>query len=73
MSCSLLLKVIYLQICEDPSNACPSVKSLMSLLEKLQQYEDELDGCSEKIEELQNALYSKDKLVSNHLSIHFNS
>ena len=52
-------------ICEDPSNACPSVKSLMSLLDKLQRYEDELDGCSQNIEELQNALYSKDKLLEN--------
>ena len=52
-------------ICEDSSNVCPSVKSLMSLLDKLQQYEEELDGCSPKIEELQNALYSKDKLLEN--------
>ena len=52
-------------ICEDPSNVCPSVKSLMSLLDKLQQYEDELDGCSQKLEELQNALYSKDQLLEN--------
>ena len=36
----------------------------MSLLEKLQTYENELDNCFQEIEELKNTLYSKDKLVS---------
>lgn len=35
----------------------------MNLLEKLQKYENELDNCTQEIEELKNTLYSKDKLV----------
>ncbi|OAD55059.1 hypothetical protein WN48_05632 [Eufriesea mexicana] len=37
----------------------------MNLLDKLQKYESELDNCSQEIEELRNALYSKDKLIEN--------
>lgn len=33
-------------------------------MENLQKYEDEIDNCFQEIEELKNALYSKDKLVS---------
>lgn len=36
----------------------------MNLLEILQKHESELDNCFQEIEELKNALYSKDKLVS---------
>lgn len=52
-------------ICEDSSNSCSSAKSLMNLLEKLQKYENELDNCTQEIEELKNTLYSKDKLIEN--------
>lgn len=52
-------------ICEDSSNSCSSAKTLMNLLEKLQKYENELDNCTEEIEELKNTLYSKDKLIEN--------
>ncbi|XP_076477984.1 uncharacterized protein LOC117163510 isoform X4 [Bombus vancouverensis nearcticus] len=52
-------------ICEDSSNSCSSAKTLMNLLEKLQKYENELDNCTQEIEELKNTLYSKDKLIEN--------
>ncbi|XP_061932341.1 putative autophagy-related protein 11 isoform X2 [Apis cerana] len=51
-------------ICED-SNCCSSARSLMNLLEILQKHESELDNCFQEIEELKNALYSKDKLIEN--------
>ncbi|CAL7950290.1 unnamed protein product [Xylocopa violacea] len=50
-------------LCEDSSNYCSSAKSIMNLLDKLQRYESELDNCFQQIEELKNALYSKDKLI----------
>uniref|UniRef100_V9IHB1 Viral A-type inclusion protein repeat n=1 Tax=Apis cerana TaxID=7461 RepID=V9IHB1_APICE len=51
-------------ICED-SNCCSSARSLMNLLEILQKHDSELDNCFQEIEELKNALYSKDKLIEN--------
>ncbi|XP_076758799.1 uncharacterized protein LOC143428069 [Xylocopa sonorina] len=50
-------------ICEDSSNHCSSAKSIMNLLDNLQRYESELDNSFQQIEELKNALYSKDKLI----------
>lgn len=58
------MTIFHLQLCEESSRLFSSTKSSVLLKDELRKCKEHLDICCHELDELSNAIHSKEKLVS---------